>query len=57
MLQKLTISLYLADMKTRIMGTTIVENIIFNKAEKTVMKMTKGNYPAPLEILKVFYIS
>ena len=30
-------------------------DIILDKAREKVMKLTKGNYPAPLEIIKVGY--
>ena len=28
-------------------------DFVFNKAKKTVMKMTNGKYPAPLKIIEV----
>ena len=35
------------------METEYVRNYIFNKARATVMRQTKGLYPAPLKILDV----
>ena len=33
-------------------GTSIGRSIVFSQAKKTVLKLTKGNYPAPLEIIE-----
>ena len=33
-------------------GTSIGRSIVFRQAKKTVLKLTKGNYPAPLEIIE-----
>ena len=33
-------------------GTSIGRSIVFSKAKKTVLKLTKGNYPAPFEIIE-----
>ena len=33
-------------------GTSLGRSIVFSQAKKTVLKLTKGNYPAPLEIIK-----
>ena len=33
-------------------GTSVGRSIVFSQAKKTVLKLTKGNYPAPLEIIE-----
>jgi len=32
--------------------TSLGRNIVFNQAQKKITKLTKGNYPAPIEIIK-----
>jgi len=34
-------------------GNPLARNVIFGQARKTVMKLTHGNYPAPLKVIEV----
>ena len=33
-------------------GTSLGRSVVFNQAKKTVLRLTKGNYPAPIEIIE-----
>src|SRR6185369_6265867 len=40
-------------MKFYVEGNPLARNVIFNQAKKTVMKLTRGNYPEPLKVIEV----
>jgi 3-hydroxyacyl-CoA dehydrogenase / enoyl-CoA hydratase / 3-hydroxybutyryl-CoA epimerase len=40
-------------MKFYVEGNPLARNVIFGQARKTVMKLTRGNYPAPLKVIEV----
>jgi len=40
-------------MKFYVEGNPLARNVIFGQARKTVLKLTHGNYPAPLKVIEV----